>query len=127
MIMERNSNVEKLLRELMSPGASEIESPHTALVYKARESVLARKKEVREPVFSLSRLISFFRMELKFYHVGMSLLLVSAGVFYFTEPSYNPAGTSRFIPHDALSITNTTVSVNSSTMLTSIPTLVIRN
>lgn len=128
MNMEKNKDFEKLLGEILSPDASDIESPHPSLVYNAREKVLARKKVVREPVFSFSSLIQFFKLEFRFYHVGLSVLFISIGLFYVNEPNYSDPGSSGFSQYNnSLSIKNTTISVNSSTMLTSIPTLVIRN
>jgi hypothetical protein len=128
MTMERNKDLEKLLGEMLSPDTADIESPHASLVYTAREKILARKKVVREPVFSFSRIIEFFKLEFRFYHVGLSVLLISIGMFYVNDSNYSSQNSPGFSQYnDALSIKNTTISVNSSTMLTSIPTLVIRN
>jgi hypothetical protein len=126
--MEKNKDLENLLRDVLSPDGSDIESPHPSLVYNAREKVLHKKNPIREPGFSFRDLIVFFKLEFKFYHVGVSFLLICAGVFYVNEPDYSGSGSASLNPYnDALSIKNTTISVNSSTMLTSIPTLVIRN
>ena len=128
MIMDRNKDLEKFLGEMMSVEATDIQSPHPSLVWEAREKIMARKKVVKERSNFFDRLISFFRLDFKFYHVGLSLLLISAGIFYLNEPNYNSSDSSNFIHYDeALSIKNATISVNSSTMLTCIPTTVIRN
>jgi len=126
--MDRTKDFEKFLTEMMSAEATDIQSPHASLVYGARETILARKKIINEQPGFPERFINFFRLDFKFYHVGLSLLLISAGIFYVSEPNYTTNDASGFIHYDeALSIKNTTISVNSSTMLTSIPTLVIRN
>lgn len=127
--MDRAKDLEKILGEIMSPENTEIQSPDLAYMYEARAKVMARKKVSKEHTMGLiERFILFIKLDFKFYHVGISLLLVSAGIFYVTEPNYssgNPAGLIEY--QEALSIKNTTISVNSSTMLTSIPTTVIRN
>ncbi len=126
--MDRNKEFEKFLGEMMSAEATDIESPHISLVNEARERIFVRKKSVPEEPIFLERLLTFFRLDFKFYHLGLSLLLISAGIFYVNEPNYNTNDSSAFVQYnEALSINNTTISVNSSTMLTSIPTLVIRN
>ena len=126
--MDRANDFEKFLTERMSVEATDIQSPHSFLAFEARERVLARKKITSEQPGFLEKCIHFFRLDFKFYHVGLSLLLISAGVFYVNEPNYTNNDSSAFNHYDeALSIKNTTISVNSSTMLTSIPTLVIRN
>jgi hypothetical protein len=127
--MDRAKDLEKLLGEMMSPEATEIQSPDLGYMYKARAAVAARKKsEVAERAGFFEKLFLFFKLDFKFYHVGLSVLLIFAGIFYMTEPNYSAGNSQGFMEyHEALSIKNTTISVNSSTMLTSIPTTVIRN
>ena len=119
---------ESLLKERLSPEEAGIERPDLLLVFEARQKVMSRKTPVRKSEDIFRMLMSFFQLELRFYHVGLSLLLISGGIFYLNEPNYDHhvhSGLSAY--NDVLSINNSTVSVNSSTMLTSIPTLVIRN
>lgn len=119
---------ETLLKDHFSPESSGIETPDLLMVFEARQKVLSRKTPARKSEDLFRMLMSFFQLELRFYHVGLSLLLISGGIFYLNEPNYNHhvhSGLSAY--NDVLSINHTTVSVNSSTMLTSIPTLVIRN
>lgn len=112
----------------MSPYGADMDMPDPSLVYNARAIVQARKKTAAERPGLLSMLAAFFKLELRFYHVGLTVLLISAGIFYVNEPNYNSADAAGLVHYnDVLSIQHTTVSVNSSTMLTSIPTLVIRN
>ncbi|PBQ33297.1 hypothetical protein CNR22_16450 [Sphingobacteriaceae bacterium] len=126
--MDRKKELDNFLGEILSVEASEIESPNPALIFAARERVLARKKVETANTSFLERFLLFFKLDFKFYHVGLSLLLISAGIFYLNEPNYTSNSAGNFISYDeSLSIKNTTISVNSSTMLTSIPTLVIRN
>ena len=126
--MDRNKDLENFLGELMSADASGISAPSPALVAEARQKVLLHKKQVKKRS-SISDLFTFLSgLNVKLYHVGISVLLVSAGIFYLNEPSYHSGDSSGFMQYkESLSITNTTISVNSSTMLTSIPTTVIRN
>lgn len=121
--------MEKRIEEMMSPEATDIQSPDLGYMYKARAAVMARRKpEAAERAGFVDKLILFFKLDFKFYHVGLSVLLVSAGIFYVTGPDYSAGNSAGFMEyHEALSIKNTTISVNSSTMLTSIPTTVIRN
>ena len=126
--MNATKDLEKFLEEIMSAEVTDIQSPHLSLVNEARQKIFTRKKIVREEVSLLNRLILFFTRDFKFYPIGLSLLLISGGIFYISEPDYNTDSATHFMNYnEVLSITNTTISVNSSTMLTSIPTLVIRN
>lgn len=126
--MDRNKEFEKFIGEIMSAEATDIEMPHPSHVWEARAKIMERKKIVKERSTLLESFISFFRLDFKVYHVGLSLLFISAGIFYLNEPTYSSSGASDFIQYnEALSIQNTTISVNSSTMLTCIPTTVIRN
>ncbi|WP_317900226.1 hypothetical protein [Aurantibacillus circumpalustris] len=126
--MDRNKDLDKYLGELMSVEALDMVACDISLVLAARKKVAARKKTIRVEISFIDQLTGFFRFDLKFYHVGVSVLLISAGLFYVNEPNYNSSVNAGFMEYkDALSITNTTISVNSTTMLTSIPTMVIRN
>lgn len=126
--MDKQKELDNFLGEIMSAEASDIESPNPALLFAARQRVMARKKVTEEKISLLERLLLVFKVDFKFYHVGLSVLLISAGIFYLNEPNYSTNSAGSFIGYDeSLSIKNTTISVNSSTMLTSIPTTVIRN
>jgi hypothetical protein len=128
MTMDKNRDLERFLEDTMAVDGMDISVPHPSLMYEARQKIAARKKPVVENRNIFLILLDFLKLELKFYHVGLSIMLIFAGVFYFNEPNYNTVNTSDLIyDHSSLSIKNTTISVNSSTMLTSIPTLVIRN
>jgi hypothetical protein len=122
--MNTTKHFEKILRGAMSTEELEMETPDLSLVQNARRMVEARKKPTIEKQDFFSNLLAFFKLELKFYHVGVSVLLVSGALFYMNEPNYGSANVS-VLSHDdgILSLKNTTISVNSSTMLTSIPTL----
>jgi hypothetical protein len=126
--MERHQDTDLLLHRLLSPDSADLPSPALALVQKARESVISRKNVQRPGPAFLNHLLSFFRLDLKFYHAGLCLLLLFGGICYMNAPSYNSADPSGFIhSSEILSVKHSTVSVNSSTMLTSIPTNLIRN
>jgi hypothetical protein len=124
--METKKEFEKLLSETLS--TEEIKVPDVAFMYEARSRVLARKKKDVEHPRWIDMVFSFFNKELKLYHLGVSALLISGGAFYLNEPGYSNAGDAGLMGyHQEMSINNSTISVNSSTMLTSIPTLIIRN
>ena len=67
-------------------------------------------------------------MPKRLYPVGFAVMIVSAGFYSVHESRYSTV-TSGALGElgNGLSIANNTISVNSSTMLTSIPTLIIRN
>lgn len=122
-----NNELDQLLKSAMSANESGIAAPETWLVDEARRKVMARKNTAKQLPAFLEQLFSFFTRELRFYHVGLSILLVSGGVFYMNEPNYGTSDPAGSLYSDQLSAKNNTISVTSSTMLTSIPTLVIRN
>jgi hypothetical protein len=126
MIME-NKDLEKLLRMTMSVNKAGIDAPDPSLVFEARKKIQARRRTTFELHDFITLVLNFFRQELRVYHLGLTILVIFVGMFYVNEPNYNSGTTSGIHYDDALSIKNSTVSVNSSTMLTSIPTLVIRN
>jgi hypothetical protein len=124
--METNKKLQHFLGENMAWENTEMEAPGLSAMSAAREAVMARKKmaEERKPFISL--LLSVLNFDLKFYHLGISVLLIMVGTFYITESHYDVTGNSGFSgnAYNTLSIKSpTAVSVNSSTMLTSIPTL----
>jgi hypothetical protein len=126
--MDTHKDYEKFIADIMSTDTSDIQSPAPSLVIAAREKVFLRKKTIHIEISVLDQVMAFFKLNFKFYHVGLSALLICGGMLYLNEPNYNSKNAAGFMDYkEALSITNTTISVNSSTMLTSIPTMVIRN
>ncbi|MBL7933266.1 MAG: hypothetical protein JNL60_15275 [Bacteroidia bacterium] len=122
--MNAEKNFEKLLRENMSPENSDIDAPDAELVFTARQMIGLRKREPLEKFGFIQNILHFFRTELRLYPVGISVLFLFGLVFYFNEPNYGTQGTAVMSGgNEILSLRNTTISVNSSTMLTSIPTL----
>ena len=127
--MKTKREVEDLLFEQMSANAIEFEAPSLSAMNEARFLIAARKKttEKKESIF-----VYLWRLlipDLKLYPIGMSVLIICACTIYFKDTSYTPSSASDLILNNqnALSIKNSTISVTSATMLTSIPTLVIRN
>lgn len=121
--MNAEKNFEKLLKESMNPENAGVESPDVNLVFTARQMIGLRKRENTEKHAFIKNLLSFFKLELRLYPVGISVLLLFGLLFYFNEPNYGGSGTSVISQgEEILSLRNTTISVNSSTMLTSIPT-----
>lgn len=117
--------MDHFLADIMATDHSEIQAPDLSAMTGAREKIMARKKAEKENKSFMAGLIAFFNLELKLYHLGISVLLMMMGTFYITESHYSTGGGQN--PGDpnfnTLSIHNTTLSINSSTMLTSIPTL----
>lgn len=127
--MKTKREVDDLLNEHLSATAIEFEAPALSAMNEARFLIAARKKttEKKENIF-----VYWWRLlmpDLKLYPIGMSLLIICACTIYFNDSSYSSATVHGMALNNenALSIKNTTISVTSSTMLTSIPTLVIRN
>src|SRR4051812_34074479 len=110
----------RLLKQGMSIEEFELEVP--AVSMRARELVSARKKKPNPELNLFSALLAFLKLDLKLYHVGLTVLVMFAGMLYIKDPGYDAGGAANFMDvQSALSISNNTVSVKSSTMLTSIP------
>ena len=110
----------------MSPDHANISVPGLSHVSLARETIMARKQNTGKKPLLRSLVFSLLHFDLKFYHLGISVLLIMIGTFYISESNYNANGSPVFSNHNynTLSIkSSTTISVNSSTMLASIPTL----
>jgi len=123
--MENNRKMDHFLAGIMATDNSGVQAPGLSAMMGAREKIMARKKTGNENKSFMAGVIAFFNLELKLYHLGISVLLMMMGTFYITESHYSSSGGQN--PGDpnfnTLSIHNTTLSINSSTMLTSIPTL----
>jgi len=123
-----NSALNEFIREHLSPERPPQASPDPLLVFEARQTVLNHGKKSQTGQW-LQAVSSFFTTEVRMYHLGISMLLMFFSFFYcqrINESSINTSSLSHY-SEDAFALTNHTISVTSSTMLTSIPTLVIRN
>jgi hypothetical protein len=88
---------------------------------------LNRKKKSSPIASAFAGTLELLRHPVKFYHLGLTALFICVGICYFSGGAYDHVkGTSLIDGQAGLSITNNTISVNSSTMLTSIPTMMIR-
>jgi hypothetical protein len=122
-------DMDNLIRKAMAVDAMGINEPDARLVSEARRKVMARKKQPDsyrgENPSVLSAFFMLLRYRLKFYQVGVSVLVTCVCLFYSIEMNVQSrSGQSLGAEHaNILSIKNTTISVNSSTILTSIPTL----
>lgn len=127
--MENKNDLEKLFRQSMSLNALNINEPDISLVNEARKKILMRKQTVKKErtIFSFFEL--FFFSKLKFYQVGFSVLLTCICLIYSLELNRTRKSDGEFSSFSAsvLASNTPTISVNSSTLLTSIPTLIIRN
>lgn len=126
--METQKHFDKQFSECLSAENSGIQAPPLALMWEARNKVAARKQELMIKPSMLESFVFFIRLHLRSYPLGVSLLLISSGFFYLNEPKYSSVGGSEYSgDQNLISLHTTTISVTSSTLLTSIPTLVIRN
>lgn len=117
------NEMDDLISTAMS--AEHFNAPDISLVNAARKKVMSRKKSEPAERFSfVERLFGWMNLQVKFYHLGVSVLLAFAGYIYLDDRAYTGSNASDLINlHADMSIHNATVSVTSSTMLTSIPTL----
>ena len=126
--METQKQFDKQFSECLSAENSGIQAPPLALMWEARNKVAARKQELMIKPSMLESFLFFIRLHLRTYPLGVTVLLICSGFFYLTEPKYSyGSGVENGGDQNLLSLHTTTVSVTSSTLLTSIPTLVIRN
>lgn len=120
-MMERN--LDTLLNASMRPENSGIEKPDADLVIAARQMVGLRKREAADPSLFFSQLVQFLKLELRVYPVGISVLLFFGLLLFLNEPNYGGHGSTVISQaENILSLKNSTISVNSNTMLTSTPT-----
>ena len=108
----------------MPADRSSLEHPDPLLAIEARLTVSARKKDATLPS-ALRRLMDLVHTALRPVPVVMTMLLLSAGYVTFERSGYpdHQAVSVEDRNEITASIRNTTISVISSTMLTSIPTL----
>ena len=126
MNTEFHNDLDLQFRKTLSIENLEFQVP--PLSQKARKLVLRRQISVNAPINLIGMIVSFFNLQVKFYHLGLTVLLFSAGLFYYNENAYHHSQHSDSLDAGSgLSITNGTISVTSSTMLASIPTFVVRN
>ena len=127
--MKTKRDVDDMLYHHLSANAIEFEAPSLSAMNEARFLIAARKKtdEKKENIFIY--LWQLLIPDLKLYRIGMSVLIICAFTIYFKDTRYSSASASDLIVNNqnGLAIKNSTISVTSATMLTSIPTLVIRN
>jgi len=126
--METLKNFDTQFSECLSAENSGIQAPPLSSVLAARNRVIARKLELEIKPSLFESLFFFIQIHLKTYPLGVTVLLIFSGFFYLNEPNYNySAGSNNVLDQNLLSLHTTTISVSSSTLLTSIPTLIIRN
>ena len=120
-----NREIENLFSQLMSPDHSEMQAPDPLLVFEARQAVLSRRKRVSLWPARFASIVGPLFATLRMQHLGVAVLLLTSGLLYVTELTDSP-NTDQSSAYDGSSLitaSNTTISVISSTMLTSIPTL----
>lgn len=119
-----SKQMDAFIKKAMDTEAMNMTVPGPELVSAARHRVISRKK-VQPKESNWLGLFAFVRHHLKFYQVGVSVLVTCLCLFYSIEINVQSRGGHNMGNYNvsALSIKNTTISVNSSTLLTSIPTL----
>jgi hypothetical protein len=135
------NNTENFLKNKLSINELDLDTPDLSLVNEAREKILSRKKQNIQKVGFLTFIFSYFDFKVKAYQVGIAMLLIAGGIFYFTSLE-NKTNTDAFVSRNAANnysissstvlasltqYTNNKTATNSSTVLTSIITFVIRN
>ncbi len=128
--MENNNQLDKFLSNKMSVDNLDVETPDLSAMEEARKKVLLRKQPVKkEEKNFLFWLTAIFQSKLKFYQLGVSVLLTCICLMYSLDINESTKKSSGFENYTTgmVASKNATVSVNSSTLLTSIPTLIIRN
>ena len=124
-----NSAFNNYIKEHLLHESSSLPCPDPLLVFEARQTVINRGKKRAAGQHWAQGILAFLTTEVRMYHLGISMLLVFFSFFYFQGFNQATHSNSSFAHYseDAFALTNHTISVTSSTMLTSIPTLVIRN
>jgi hypothetical protein len=137
--MENNNDLDKFLKHKMSLHELEISIPPLSVEVKKR--IAAKKKSTIEPGCFYEKFSSFFNIQTKLYRVGIAVLIIAGFIFYFLNEQTAESSliTQNTASKDAsVTITSSTVlaglttlanksSVNSSTVLTSILTFVVRD
>ncbi|HWY09939.1 MAG TPA: hypothetical protein VN026_01380 [Bacteroidia bacterium] len=135
------NNTENFLKNKLSIDELDLEIPNISLVNEAREKIALRKKQIPAKENFFSFIYDYFGFEIKSYQIGLATLLIACGIFYFTN-NVNEKNDSTLISKNAANnysissstvlasltqYTNNKTAANSSTVLTSIITFVIRN
>ena len=135
------NNADNFLKNKLSPDELDLETPDISLVNEAREKILMRRKAIPEKENFFSFISAYFGFEIKSYQIGLATLLIACGIFYFTN-NVNEKNDGTLISKNAANnysissstvlasltqYTNNKTATNSSTVLTSIITFVIRN
>jgi hypothetical protein len=123
--METENKRDAMLTDHMDADSGRFTAPDLLLVFEARQAVMARAKPRARNRVQLNVLWSYFRGHVRSYHVGFAMLLFTAGFFYYDNNVLNGNRSSELMQQrdEIFSNRSSTISVISSTMLTSIPTL----
>jgi len=129
MTMHFKKDIDQALIEQLSVENSGIPQPDPLLVFEARQVVLRRKPRIYKlpsVVFAIFRHVS---SALKHYQVGFSAAVMATAIFWISEmtPDYSGQTAYRDFSDTVYSMSEGAAPVTSSTMLATIPTLVIRN
>lgn len=127
--MENNNELDKFLSNKMSVDNLGVEAPDLSKMEEARKKILLRKKTVKEEKRFFFWMTEVIQSKLKFYQLGVSILLTCICLIYSLEINESTKKQNGIENYSTSMVAskNPTISVNSSTLLTSIPTLIIRN
>ncbi len=123
---QSNAFMNKMIHEALN--SAEQDLVVAPLSSKARNLIIKRKKAPSVNFNFFASLFNFISLQLKFVHAGITMLLLCGAFIYLNNNNEGQAGGTDLNDLNTYrSISHNTISVNSTTMLTSIPTLVIRN
>ena len=116
-----NKNLDSFLKSKMSLNELGISEPKADLVSAARKKIDLRRKKMEEPMDLLAVISGFFNLQIKLYQAGLATLIIGGYIYYFTKTENIPTKTivTQYVTDDS--------SVNSSTVLASILTFIVRN
>jgi hypothetical protein len=123
----KNEEFDQMLKDFMSIENSELELSPLQNMDLMRRRVASRKQRSMTANRWKRFLQNLINIRIEQYQVGFSMLIISAGLFWFAENPNPSSSISDLGSASTYTLVTNTVCVSSSTMLTSIPTLVIRN
>src|SRR5688572_19512610 len=119
-----NTDFDQLLKDGMSAANDKAGEPDLLLVFEARQAVMARRRPTSRLAEKVRLSLASFLPVIRVQHVGFASLLVAGCMLYLSELTGRQNSEQAYSGAQTFSgISSNTISVISSTMLTSIPTL----
>lgn len=119
-------NLEEQLRQHLLYDVEQLSVPALSA---ASRKLVQRRQRAQLPLWeNLCAFVNLLRGHFRVYQLGATVLILCCGFFLYNgHPNQQTSEALLFQDHTGLTIANNTICVNSSTMLTCIPTMVIRN